>query len=128
MKLSRCTSNISALAPIICVLSCLLILGCNKSEPEAYESGKCYEATLIAIDCAYIVRVEGVNIGENWHGIKNCVTVSNLPSDAKKIGSKLYFTSYAPGNGPYCTTERSYDYPRIFFELLNYSKTECPKS
>jgi hypothetical protein len=95
---------------------------------DALPAADCYKATLIAIDCAYIFKVEGVNIGENWHGIKNCVTVehNNLPSDAKKIGSTLYFTSYAPGGGPYCTYERSYDYPRIFIELLNYSKTKCP--
>jgi hypothetical protein len=125
MKLSLCTPNISALVPTICVLGCLLLLGCNKNEPEAYD-GKCYKATLIANDCAYIVKVEGVNIGENWHGIKNCVSVTHLPSDAQTIGSTLYFTSYAPGIEPYCTFERISDYPKKFIELLNYSKTKCP--
>lgn len=88
----------------------------------------CYKATVIAFDCAYIVKVEGGSIGETWHGTENCVTISNLPSKVRQIGSTLYFASYGPGSGPFCTADRSYDYPRITISIDNYSLTNCPNS
>lgn len=113
---------------IIVSLSYVFILfaftSCKKDELLA---PGCYRATLVGIDCAYIVTLEGLDIGVNWRGVKNCVTVTNLPSDAKQIGSTLYFTSYDTNtdSGPFCTTERIYDFPQIFIELVNYSKTNC---
>ena len=99
-----------------------LFIGCEKATLPA----GCYKATVVAYDyCAYTVKVEGGNIGEIWRGISNCVTISNLPSDAQSVGSTLYFTSYRPGSGPYCTADRSYDHPRTTIELINYSKTDC---
>lgn len=112
---------------LITLFFVLIFCGFTSCEKNAVSAG-CYKATVIAIDCGYIVQVEGGNIGEKWHGKENCVTVSNLPLDAKQIGSTLYFTSYSPGSGPYCTTEKSYDFPRTAIELLNYSKTDCTKS
>ena len=115
MKTLKTITALSFLLALCC------LTGCEKNTPSA----SCYKATVVGFDCVYIVKVEGGNIGETWRGIQHCVTVSNLPSEAKQIGGMLYFTSYGPGSGPFCTADKSYDYPRTTIELLNYSKTDC---
>lgn len=102
----------------------LSLVGLTSCEKQTLPE-RCNKATIIAESCGYIARIEGVSIGETWHGMENCVTISNLPPEAKHVGSTVYFTSYAPGSGPYCTFDKSYDYPRTTIELLNYSTTKC---
>lgn len=107
------------------VFAFCLFVGCQEGTPTV-KSTNCYKATVVAFDCAYIVQLEGIHIGETWHGRDHCATVGNLPADAK-VGSTYYFKSYSPGTGPYCTHEKSYDYPQTPVDLFNYSAS-CSES
>ncbi len=100
MKLSRCLPTVSALIPTLCVLGCLLLLGCSKNEPEAYESGKCYEAKIIRGFCpsVAVVTVENANIGSDWEyqgkRYKNTLKIYNVKYDSlgPRPNDKIYFT------------------------------------
>jgi hypothetical protein len=98
MTHSRLGQNISALVPIICVMSCLLLLGCNKNEPAAYESGKCYQANIIRGFCpsVTVVTVANANIGTEWEyqgkRYKNALAIYNGNYDSLVPNDKIYFT------------------------------------
>jgi hypothetical protein len=84
----------------ILLLSLLVFTGCQKSEPDAYEASKCYEATVIRGFCPSIlvVTVTNANIGTDWKWegkkYKNAITLSNfeLSDSLAFIDSKIYFT------------------------------------
>lgn len=98
MKLTHWFTRISTTIPKFCALGCLLLLGCNKNEPEAYESGKCYEAKIIRGFCpsVAVVTVVNANIGTEWEydgkHYKNALAIYNAKYDSLGPDDKIYFT------------------------------------
>jgi len=83
----------------ILFLGFLIFCGCTNSEPDVFESGKCYEGNLVRAFCPSIavVTVTNANIGIDWNYggkiYKNALTIWNYSnSDSSSRNPKVYFT------------------------------------